>query len=157
MLNAPHLHLLLNHFPLFATLFGLASLAYGMARKSAHFRVAGYFLLIAGALATVPVYLSGSQSEDVVENLSGVAKSLIDAHEDAATISLAAVLIAGILAAFSWYVDGQKTKLSAAASAITLALALVALGSFGYTALLGGQIHHPEIRPNSTTLQDGQN
>jgi hypothetical protein len=151
ILNAPHLHLVLNHAPLFGTLFGLGLLTYGLLYKSNHARIAGYAVLIIAALGTVPVYLSGSQSEDAIEKLPGVAKTLIDEHEDAATISLIVILAAGALAAISWFLDARRAKLSRAAAVVTFALGIVALASFGYTALLGGQIHHPEIRPGSAS------
>jgi uncharacterized BrkB/YihY/UPF0761 family membrane protein len=125
--------------------------------KSPQLRVAGYLLLIVGALATFPVYLLGSESEDVLENLPGIAKPLIAAHEDAATISLAIVLVTGILAAISWFMDVQEVAFSRVLTAITFAAALLALGSFGYTALLGGQIRHSEFRPvGDSSVQTGQ-
>lgn len=147
ILNAPHLHLVLNHAPLFATIFGLGLLAYGLLYKSNHARIAGYAVLILAASGTVPVYLSGTQSEDAIEKLPGVAKELIDAHEDAATVSLILVLAAGVLAAVSWFMEAHKARLSRVATLLTLAIGIVAFAAFGYTALLGGQIHHPELRP----------
>lgn len=55
------LHFLLNHAPLFATMFGLGLLTYGLLYKSNH--------------------------EDTIE-ISRSCEALIDAHDNAATVSL---------------------------------------------------------------------
>jgi hypothetical protein len=147
ILNAPHAHLVLNHAPLFTTLFALALLFYGWRWKSRTARLAAYGMLVIAAAATVPVFLSGSASENVVEKMPGVLKSLIDLHEDAARMSLSLIVATGALAAGAWVVEYRVRAVPRALLAFTFALAALATASFGYTALLGGQIHHPEIRP----------
>lgn len=145
-MNAAHLHLILNHAPLFATLFGLALLGYGWRFESRSVRFAGYIALGVSAVFSVLTYVSGSAAEDSIERLAGVARSLIDTHEDAAKVSLALALAAGALAVWGWGVEIRLHKIPGRVVAATLAAALLAMISFGYTAFVGGQIHHPEIR-----------
>jgi hypothetical protein len=161
VLNAPHVHLVLNHFPLFATLFGIVLLAYGSLYRSNHARVAAYIILIIAALGTIPVFMSGSASEDTVEKLQGVLGALIDTHEDAGKLSLVLILITGTLALVAWVMDIRTRKVPRILTLATLVAALLTTASFSYAAFLGGQIHHQEIRPagasSSSTAQDPRN
>ena len=114
--NAPHLHLMLNHYPLFAVFFAVALLIAGIALRARALRLAGYVMLCSAAVLAIVVYATGVASEDAVEHLPGVLERAIELHEDVAK---------GVL---------------------TLLFPLASLAAFGYSAQLGGLIHHPEIR-----------
>lgn len=146
-MDAVHLHLVLNHFPIFAVLIGLGILAAAFVLKSAVLKRTALVLFFAAGVVTIPVYLSGEGGEEKVEHLSGVSEDRIEAHEDAAkpalisALVLAAVSLAALLACFRC--PGTSRWLTLAA----LACALAVFGLMLRAANLGGQIRHPEIIP----------
>ncbi|HWP84126.1 MAG TPA: hypothetical protein VNN17_02975, partial [Terriglobia bacterium] len=92
-------------------------------------------------------YLSGEPAEEVVENVPGVNAALIEEHEESAVAALAALEVLGALSLLSLFFS-RKSASSAPALLVhgSLLLALVAFGLVAWTAHLGGQVHHPEIR-----------
>ena len=100
-------------------------------------------LTLAGA-AVGPVFLSGKQAADVIEDLPHPPRKVIDAHEESAEVSLFVVLGAGrgsdCLVALARRAGTEEPR-SWIRAAVTLA-ALAAAGATGYTALLGGMIYH---------------
>jgi uncharacterized membrane protein len=93
IMNAAQLHLALNHAPLFFSLCGGLILIAGMIRNHPFTRQLGLCFLVAAALFTIPVFLTGEGTEELVEKMPGVAENAIGQHEDWAKITL------GILAA----------------------------------------------------------
>lgn len=151
-LNAAHVHLLLNHVPILGavTAAGLLTLALFF-RRQVLTKASLWVLGVAGVVA-VPVYLSGEEAEDIVEEL-GVAHAVIEAHEEAA---LLAVLGLGALALVAlgtlWWL-GHRREAPRWITGTMWVLALVGAGLAGWTAYLGGQIRHTEIRPPEVRQQ----
>ena len=147
-MNADHLHLVLNHAPLFGVLFGVIALAFALVRRSDDVVRLGLGLILIAGLFVVPTYFSGEEAEDVVEAVAGVSHARIEAHEDAgklATIGTGALglLALGALGLF-WRRPVPRPLVLG-----TLALSLAVAAGIGYTANLGGQIRHPEITGSS--------
>lgn len=146
-MNYAHLHLIFNHLPLFAVVFGVLILAWGLFRRSDEVQQVGLVLLILNALAAIPAYLTGEPAEEIAENLPGVSEQIIGSHESVAMIALIVSLIAGVVAVIAL---ASRRLFSGKIPAIAVYLALVAgLAScvlMGYTANLGGQVRHTEIR-----------
>jgi uncharacterized membrane protein len=140
-----HLHLLLNHVPVIGTLLGLLLLLLAFVRKSEELKkvTLGLFVLI--ALVTIPVYLTGEPAEEMVEDISGVSKAMIDRHEDAALFSLIAVEVAGIIALAGLLLFRTKKGLGNLLAIVTLACSVVTAGLLAWTSNLGGQVRHTEI------------
>jgi uncharacterized membrane protein len=140
-----HLHLLLNHFPVIGTVLGLLLLLMAFARKSDELKkvTLGLFVLI--ALVTVPVYLTGEPAEEMVENIPGISKAMIDRHENAALFSLIAVEVAGIIALAGLLLFQTKKGLGNLLAIVTLAFSVITGGIMAWTSNLGGQIRHTEI------------
>lgn len=139
------IHLAINHFPVFAVLFGLGLLAYAiLARRPETLRV-GLFLLVLSGLAALPTSLSGERAEEVVEEKPGAAEAVIHRHEDAAkaaawgVYALAAAALVGLLAFRSRPMPGWFKGLA-------LAGALAVSGLMVWTAGQGGKIAHEELR-----------
>ncbi len=97
-MNWPHLHLLLNHVPVMGVPFGFLLLAVALARRSLELTKASLGVFAVVALVTIPVYLAGEPTEEVVEHLPGISESLIEEHEESALVSLVAIEILGVLA-----------------------------------------------------------
>src|SRR4030066_291561 len=98
-MNWPHIHLIINHFPVVGFLSGLLFVAYAMIRKSEELQKTGLGFLVLVALIMVPVYFTGDQAGDIMERLPDVSRSLVEQHEEAASVALTGVLILGLAAA----------------------------------------------------------
>ena len=83
-MNWPHLHLLLNHAPLFGTIIATVMLAVALTRRPALARPALYLLVLSGFVAVL-VYLTGEPAADALGNAAPDA--LVDPHEEMAGIA----------------------------------------------------------------------
>ncbi len=145
-MNWPHIHLMINHFPVIGLILCILLLGAALIRRSEELKqvALGAFVLI--ALTAVPVYLTGQAASDTVKKLPGVVESMVDTHEDVASYALVMVLILGAVALAGLIFFRHSTKIPIWFMAIILAAALAAAALIGLTANLGGQIRHPEIR-----------
>ena len=80
-MNAAQIHLALNHAPLFLSIIGGGILILGMIKKNESFKNLSLYFLIAAALFTVSVFLTGEGTEELVEKLPGVNETAIEEHE----------------------------------------------------------------------------
>jgi hypothetical protein len=147
-MDAAHVHLMLNHAPLAASFAGLLLLGTARMRPRANrdLENAGLIALIVGALVAIPTYLTGEGAEDIVERLPGVAKALIEPHEEAALWALVAIELTGVVAAGALLLARSRPPQSRRLTSAALALAALSLVTMGRVANLGGQIHHADLR-----------
>jgi hypothetical protein len=151
-MNPAHLHIILNHIPVIGIPFGTALLIWGFWRKSQEVKTAALLVFVAIALVTIPTYLSGRAAEDLVEDLPGVSENLIENHEGAAAIAVAATSILGGLALVRLLIP---TRFAAIGGPLTILVFVLSVGVAGWlarTANLGGQIRHPEIRDSPVSV-----
>jgi uncharacterized membrane protein len=140
------MHLLLNHIPLIIAAVAISLFAVGVARKGAELKKASLWIFVIAALITIPVYLTGEPSEGTVEHLPGVAEPIIEQHERAALFSLIAIEILGVVSLAALFASRRSTGLSKPFVAAVLGISIIAVGLMAWTANLGGQIRHTEIR-----------
>lgn len=144
-MNAAHLHLVLNHAPLFGVLFGASGLAVALARRSDDMARLSLGLLLLAGLIAVPVYLTGEEAEELVEEIGGISHDVIHEHEKAGQIAAIAAGLLGLVA-LGGLLGFRRRAVARGFVPFALVGALGAGGWVGYTANLGGQIRHPEIR-----------
>ncbi|CAN5708923.1 hypothetical protein BH10BAC3_BH10BAC3_00010 [soil metagenome] len=155
-MNTTHFHLLLNHFPIVGTLVGSGLLLWGILKNQDNIKAISSFILVIMALIAIPVYLTGEPSEETVENLPGVAKSMIEMHEEAATIAIWLMGITALAAMIALVFNYQKKQLSKAFFLTAFLLSALCFAAMARTGYYGGQIRHSEIRSGaSTDSQDG--
>lgn len=153
-MNAAQIHLALNHAPLFLSLIGGGILLLGMIKKNESFKNLSLYFLIVAAVFTIPVFLTGEGTEELVEHLPGVNENAIEEHEEMAKISLIIISIMGGLALVGLFVRNKASMIRILFSG----LVLLSLGSFvtmAQTAHLGGLIRHTEIQ-NGATSNEGK-
>ena len=157
IMNGAHIHLILNHVPVLGTLFGLLLLAYALFRKNKDLMKVSLVIFVLAGLFAGAVYLSGEQAEEIVEHLPGVSESIIEAHEDAGLYALVSAIVLGVVSLFGLWRFFRK-PLPTGFATTALLLALATSGVMAWTATLGGQINHPEIRSDQATVQidDGE-
>ena len=147
-----HFHLLLSHVQVIGILFALALFAVAiLLRETVSTRFALGFSA-ALAVVAVAVYFTGGPAEEAVEKLAGVTERVIEQHEEAAELTTIAMSILGALSLAALVTfHGKHMPRWVAVSGVLGTIVLGAL--MGWTANLGGQIRHSEIR--SAFLQQG--
>lgn len=145
-MNWAHLHLLLNHIPVVGALFGVLLLFISLALKSNELKKATLILFAIIALFSIPVFLTGEPAEGMVEHLDGVSESLIERHEESALVSLVTVELLGIVSLAGLFLLRRAPRLPAWLVALLLVLSIAAAASLTWTANLGREIRHSEIR-----------
>ena len=144
-MNAAQIHLMLNHLPVIGALFATVILAAGLLWRNALLQRLALGTLVVVALAAIPVYLSGEPAEEIIEHAAGVEKSVVKTHEDMAQVALIAVEVIGLVALVALVL--YRRRAMATSFAAVLLIAMFALsGTLAWTAHLGGQIRHPELR-----------
>ena len=144
-----HVHLAINHSPLYATLFAFFFLLIGMMIRNRSIATAGLVITIIAALCAIATYSTGDQAKDIIDAsppIAGVEKTMIGPHEDAAGWFLGASSVTGVLAIVVLILGRKKGTRPRWMEVVMLFLLLFCLSIVVRTALLGGRIHHPEVR-----------
>jgi hypothetical protein len=147
MINLAHAHLMINHFPVIGILFILLLLLYGLIRKNEEIKKVSLGAFVLLAFITLPVYFTGEGAEKVVKHLPGVTEAFIGRHEEMAGLAVVLIELLGIasLAGLIFFIR-RGVALPTWFIALMLFLTIVAGSVVGFTANLGGQIRHTEIR-----------
>lgn len=166
-LSPLHLHLMLNHLPVFGTVFVLLVLGWAWARRSREGMRFGLWLTVLLALGTIPVYLTGDPAEDQLRDFdSHVDRRLVHAHEESGERSFIFVLATGAVALGGLWLTHRRHEAAAIDATpaaegrgtwplVVMGCLIVAFYLFAYAALLGGQIRHPELRAPSAVVPPG--
>ncbi|MBL0026466.1 MAG: hypothetical protein IPO98_16405 [Saprospiraceae bacterium] len=154
-MNQTHIHLLITHLPIFGSILGGLVLAHGLWTKSNQTKIAAYNIFIISAIGAGIAYLTGEAAEETVENIQGIAKNMIDEHEDFAVFALVSLIILGVASIGGLFLTLRKSALTSTAAIAILFISLISFGLVARTGYLGGQIRHTEIN-NSTTTTQGQ-
>jgi uncharacterized membrane protein len=143
-MNPAHIHLVLNHIPLFGALAAAVLFVVALLRRQQGLARGGLVVAVLTAIVGLVVYLTGEPAEELVENLPGVSEAVLESHEEIALVATVVLGVYGLLAlgglvAFRHGVTMRVTR-------ILMVLSLVPLAAIAYTAYLGGQVRHSEIR-----------
>ena len=146
-MNFAHLHLILTHFPPVLSLGGAISAAAGNLlprRRRELVPLALRVLIVVGA--TMPlVYIAGDRAADSIGRVEGIQQDAIAPHQRAATITLWASAGTAFIAVALLIVERRRGSLSPLLRLLVLVVAIASAAAIGWTAALGGAIHHPEI------------
>jgi len=145
-MNGAHFHLLVNHFPIVGTIFGMLILLAGILLKNSIVKQSGLGTLIFAALSSSITLFTGDPAGDAVEGLPGVMNSMVEHHEDIAYSSLWILVPMGLLAALAFYSLWKKERNGNTLSLVTFCLSLIAAAMMSWVGLTGGEIRHTEIR-----------
>ena len=144
--NAPHWHLLLNHFPSIGTVIALALLLTSLYLKSEELKRTSLVLFVLMALCAIPTYITGAATGWAIGGVDGISMDMIAVHQDAALLAFTTM---GLTGCFSWLALWQYRRFSGALNWniwVVLVLAILSVGFMTQTGSLGGDINHPEIR-----------
>ncbi len=156
-MNWAHAHLIINHFPVMGSIFALGVLAYAMWKNSPELKRFSLGFLVIVALLTIPVYFTGGEAGDFVQNIPGVDPARVSAHDDSALISLLACEALGVIALGGLIIWRREKDVPGWFMSTCLVLSLVIAGLMGWTANLGGEIRLPEARWGYSLPANGTN
>ncbi len=148
-MNFLHIHLAINHSPLYATLFAFFLLLIGMIIRNRSIATAGLVITIVAALCAIVAYMTGDQAKDIIDKgppIAGVEKTMIEPHDDAAGWFLTASCITGGLAIVVLFIGRRRGTRPVWMEVVMLFALVFCLTIVARVALLGGRIHHPEVR-----------
>jgi hypothetical protein len=148
-MNWAHVHLLINHIPVLGLIGGVLLLGYAIVRKSGEVKMLSFVLFAFIAVATIGVFVAGDEAQDEVRNLPGVTEGYIGRHEEAAEPTLLIIEALGLLSLVGLVLLRRKGAIPRWLVFLVFGTALVASLAAGFTAYLGGQIRHTEIRSDS--------
>jgi uncharacterized membrane protein len=146
-MNAAHLHILINHFPIIGLIFSLGIFLVAAVRKRPDLARTALVMLVVVALISIAVYLTGEPAEEIVESLPGTSETILERHEEAGLIALVALEVLGALSLLVLIAHRRPQPLPGWLLYTLLVLAVVVTGWVAWTSSIGGQITHPEARP----------
>jgi len=152
MFSPAHLHLFLNHIPIFGVLSAIPILLFGLLKSQALAQKIALWFLMVSAVMIVPVFFTGDAAEDIVEGYAGVSETTLERHEDLGKVSLGLAL--GILALFGYLKVNQNPDHANKILMAILIMTFIVAGVQGSTAMEGGKIRRPELH-SSDTIPEG--
>jgi uncharacterized membrane protein len=150
--------MVVNHFPIIGTIFGLGILIFGIFLKNNSLKNTAYFLFIIAAVFGFLSMNTGEGAEEIVEDFPNIGKKIIHEHEEIAE-KLALVLYAlGLVSIIGLYLTIKNNAKANLVSYLAVIIAVVAVFLGKQVGTSGGEIRHTEIRENTTqTVIENQN
>lgn len=147
-MDATHIHLIVNHIPVFATFFSLLLLAWGLYRSNDSYLFLSFIGFILAAVAILITYESGEAAEEIVEQMSVIGHDVIERHEEAAGWAYWMTIILGIFGILGILFQRIQTSTMSYFYPLVFIFAMLTVGSQINTAYYGGLINHPELQPD---------
>ena len=145
-MNLAHIHIVLNHVPSLGSIAGLLLLAAGIYKKDEGIKQFAYAVLVLITMAVLPTYISGAESQRLVEKNPTFAPGVFQMHQNAAMITLLTMTAAGMFAWFGLWEYRRHARSGSLTTMATLLTTMAAVASVLITALIGGKISHIEVR-----------
>jgi len=144
-MNQAHWHLALNHIPIVGVIIGTFILYIGLFRKNLDVQKVALWLFAAVAVVAIPALLTGEGAEEIVEDIAGIQKSIIENHEEVATITFWILILNGVLSLLWLYLQ----KIKPPSVKIVMYLIIVTAAASCIFSILaansGGNIRHTEF------------
>lgn len=144
-MSPTHLHLMINHLPLFGSAIAVVLLAWALLARSRDLTRAALILTLVCGVGAYLSHWSGDEAEEQVEDLPWAQRELIHEHEEAADWALWLLAAAGVASAVG-LVRMRKGADARMETMIVLGLVLFGFAATAKTALDGGKIRHEELR-----------
>ncbi len=145
-INWAHVHLTINHIPVIGFPGAVLLLIYALVRRSDELKMVTFGIIVLLAVLTIGVYLTGQAAEDMVKKLPGVTEEAIGRHEEVADLSLILIEGLGALALAGLFFMHRSGSMPKRLVFLVFVLSLITALFVAYTANLGGEIRHSEIR-----------
>lgn len=144
-MNLPHVHLLLNHFPIIGTIIALGLFLFSLIGKSDDLKRASLVIFAGIALLSIATYMTGNGAALAMRKMPDVSKAVLAAHNDAALVSLIFMELTGM---FAWLTLWQYRRFKHPRGWSMVAVLLLSAATLYFMAVTGntgGDIRHTEI------------
>jgi hypothetical protein len=149
-----HLHLMLNHLPIFGMIVLFILLAHAIIFKKENLIKIYLWYFAAAALITLPVFLTGDPASEYLKTVfPDVNNDLIENHETFGYISLIISLVLGLSGMIALRYFKDLEILPSWFKYSYLVVALLAVLAFSWTGKTGGEIMHSEITAEHTAIK----
>ena len=161
--NGPHLHIVLNHLPIYGSI-----LALGLFLASVHWRSwfrpefdlrssdvkqASLIVFVLLGIIAIPTYISGAATRWAYEGRPDVAMDVVLAHQDAA---LMAFLFLGLTGSMAWLALWQRRRFAQVHAWNLYAILVLSVLSVVFlirTGSLGGTIVRPDLHETAASAE----
>lgn len=144
-MNLAHMHLVLNHVPTVGFGIGVCLFLVALIQKDDNQQQVSLGILFFVALLSIPVYLTGVAASEIIQDRPGVSAAVINAHEDAALLAFAAIVLTGAAAWLALWQFRRFSRLPRGTVVSIVFLSVVSFGLMAQAANIGGVIRHPEV------------
>ena len=145
-MDSTYFHLVLTHFPIIGTLFGVVLLAYGIYSKNDLFKKAGLITFIATALVGFPAFLTGDGAAEALKQLKRIPEQLIDNHEELGEKAIWVLAALGLFSLAGLFLDYRKNKYFRNACLLILIFSVLTFVLMIFVGYSGGQIRLSDLR-----------
>lgn len=147
-----HLHLIVNHFPIIGTIFGLGILISGMVLKSNTTKNIAYVLFIVSAVFAFLSMYTGEGAEEMVEDFPNIGKKIIHDHEELGEKLALITYALGLISIGGLFMNNKNHAKANLVSYVAVVVAVVAVILAKEVGTSGGEIRHTEIRENAGSV-----
>jgi len=146
-----YIHVVLNHLPIYGTIFGALALAISLILRSRAAQITALILTLIAGVSAYPVFVTGQRAYKAIRGVSDDdGADLLDEHMDRAEKTIGAFYLLAALAIAGLLVPIKLPKSSFPLAVLTLVVAIFCFGIAVYIAQPGGRVRHPEFRPSET-------
>ena len=166
-MNAAHLHLVVNHFPIIGLILGCLVLLVGILIKSSVVRRVGLSLFLIAGISAIPAFSTGEGAEkiakeavsmnmctdkscicppEMIKKMEQEREHYIHEHEEKAEGLMPFMWGIIVLSLIALYLEWKKKSMALIASLIVLVIGFIAAFFAREVGTSGGEISHPEIR-----------
>lgn len=134
------------HVPVLAVVFGTLLLLAALPRRNEALRRTALVVFVLSGVTAGATYLTGEPAAETVEHLPGISESVIDRHEDTALVATVSAAALAVLSLGGLIRYRRGKPIPGRFATLVLLVGLAVSGIMLWTANLGGQIRHTEIR-----------
>lgn len=151
-MNAVHIHLLAVHLPVVLCPLVAVLLAIGLWKRNDALQKQGYAILIACAIAGTAAFYSGPSAFELLQEQLTEERELVEDHAAIARAAFIATLVAAALAIQALLQFAQEEPPARWLRVAIFVLVFLTCFLMAWSAHLGGQIRHPEIRDSTFAI-----
>lgn len=144
-MNSAHFHIAASHIPIVAVPLMVLLLFAGMKLKKKDLQWAALLGLVLIAIATIPIFLSGEEAEELVEHLPNISEELVENHESSGKIAFILVLITGAFSVVTLLFTKVWISCAPYLMSATLIAGIASSGVLVWAGNQGGKIEHVDI------------
>ncbi|MCF6132116.1 hypothetical protein [Flavobacterium wongokense] len=145
-MNDAHYHLVVNHFPIIGTIFGLGIMIAGMLLKNNTVKNVSYVIFIVAAIFAFLSLKTGGSAAGVVKGMPDITKERIHEHADVAHKLAYVLYFTALLSLLGLYANIKNHSKAALISFLTFIFACLGVFLAQHVGTSGGEIRHTEIR-----------